>query len=178
MILSKSPEIGKKINSALFPGIQGGPLEHVIAGKAQALYENLQPSFNDYIHQVVKNATAMADEFNHSENIRVVSGGTDNHLIVLDITDTGLTGKESQSLLDEVKITTNKEAIPNDQRSPFITSGLRLGTPAITSRGFDETDTRKVADLIAQMLNHPKDDDVRQTVIAAVQKLVNKHPIQ
>lgn len=178
MILSKSPEIGKKINSALFPGIQGGPLEHVIAGKAQALYENLQPSFNDYIHQVVKNATAMADEFNHSENIRVVSGGTDNHLIVLDITDTGLTGKEAQSLLDEVKITTNKEAIPNDQRSPFITSGPRLGTPAITSRGFDETDTRKVADLIAQMLNHPKDDDVRQTVIAAVQELVNKHPIQ
>ena len=178
MILSKSPEIGKKINSALFPGIQGGPLEHVIAGKAQALYEDLQPSFNDYIHQVVKNATAMADEFNHSENIRVVSGGTDNHLVVLDITDTGLTGKEAQSLLDEVKITTNKEAIPNDQRSPFITSGLRLGTPAITSRGFDETDTRKVADLIAQMLNHPKDDDVRQTVIAAVQELVNKHPIQ
>ena len=108
----------------------------------------------------------------------MVSGGTDNHLIVLDITDTGLTGKEAQSLLDEVKITTNKEAIPNDQRSPFITSGLRLGTPAITSRGFDETDTRKVADLIAQMLNHPKDDDVRQTVIAAVQELVNKHPIQ
>lgn len=178
MILSKSPEIGKKINSALFPGIQGGPLEHVISGKAQALYEDLQPSFNDYIHQVVKNAAAMADEFNHSENIRVVSGGTDNHLIVLDITDTGLTGKEAQSMLDEVKITTNKEAIPNDQRSPFITSGLRLGTPAITSRGFDEDDTRKVADLIAQMLNHPKDDDVRQTVIAAVQELVKKHPIQ
>ena len=178
MILSQSAEIGKKINSALFPGIQGGPLEHVIAGKAQALYEDLQPSFRDYIHQVVKNAAAMADEFQHSSNIRVVSGGTDNHLMVLDLTNTGLTGKDAQRLLDYVHITTNKESIPNDSQSPFVTSGIRIGTPAITSRGFQEADARQVADLIAQLLNHPADDDVREMVMNGVQSLVHKYPIQ
>lgn len=176
MILSKSPEIGKKINSALFPGIQGGPLEHVIAGKAQAFYEDLQPEFHDYIAQVVKNAAAMADEFNKSANVRVVSGGTENHLLVLDITDTGLTGKDAQALLDSVNITTNKEAIPNDQRSPFVTSGLRIGTPAVTSRGFKEADVRKVADLIVQMLNEP-DEETKQAVRNGVQELTVKYPI-
>ncbi|HJF53732.1 MAG TPA: serine hydroxymethyltransferase [Limosilactobacillus coleohominis] len=176
MILSKSPEIGKKINSALFPGIQGGPLEHVIAGKAQAFYEDLQPEFHDYIAQVVKNAAAMADEFNKSANVRVVSGGTENHLLVLDITDTGLTGKDAQALLDSVNITTNKEAIPNDQRSPFVTSGLRIGTPAVTSRGFKEADVRKVADLIVQMLNEP-DEKTKQVVRDGVQELTAKYPI-
>ena len=170
MILSKSQEIGKKINSALFPGIQGGPLEHVIAGKAQAFYEDLQPEFHDYIAQVVKNAAAMADEFNKSANVRVVSGGTENHLLVLDITDTGLTGKDAQALLDSVNITTNKEAIPNDQRSPFVTSGLRIGTPAVTSRGFKE------ADLIVQMLNEP-DEETKQAVRNGVQELTAKYPI-
>lgn len=178
MILSQSAEIGKKINSALFPGIQGGPLEHVIAGKAQALYEDLQPSFRDYIHQVVKNAAAMVDEFQHSSNIRVVSGGTDNHLMVLDLTNTGLTGKDAQRLLDYVHITTNKESIPNDSQSPFVTSGIRIGTSAITSRGFQEADARQVADLIAQLLNHPADDDVREMVMNGVQSLVHKYPIQ
>ena len=143
MILSNSLEIGKKINSALFPGIQGGPLEHVIAGKAQALYEDLQPQFTDYIKQVIKNAKIMAETFAKSDNIRVVSGGTDNHLMIIDITNTGLTGKDAQNLLDSVHITTNKESIPGDQRSPFVTSGLRIGTPAITSRGFDEEDAKK-----------------------------------
>lgn len=176
MILSKSQEIGKKINSALFPGIQGGPLEHVIAGKAQAFYEDLQPEFHDYIAQVVKNAAAMADEFNKSANVRVVSGGTENHLLVLDITDTGLTGKDAQALLDSVNITTNKEAIPNDQRSPFVTSGLRIGTPAVTSRGFKEADVRKVADLIVQMLNEP-DEETKQAVRNGVQELTAKYPI-
>lgn len=176
MILSKSQEIGKKINSSLFPGIQGGPLEHVIAGKAQAFYEDLQPAFHDYIAQVVKNAAAMADEFNKSANVRVVSGGTENHLLVLDITDTGLTGKDAQALLDSVNITTNKEAIPNDQRSPFVTSGLRIGTPAVTSRGFKEADVRKVADLIVQMLNEP-DEKTKQVVRNGVQELTAKYPI-
>lgn len=176
MILSKSPEIGKKINSALFPGIQGGPLEHVIAGKAQAFYEDLQPEFHDYIAQVVKNAAAMADEFNKSANVRVVSGGTENHLLVLDITDTGLTGKDAQALLDSVNITTNKEAIPNDQQSPFVTSGLRIGTPAVTSRGFKEADVRKVADLIVQILNEP-DEKTKQVVRDGVQELTAKYPI-
>ncbi|WP_295731110.1 serine hydroxymethyltransferase [uncultured Limosilactobacillus sp.] len=177
MILSNSLEIGKKINSALFPGIQGGPLEHVIAGKAQAFYEDLQPQFKDYIGQVVKNATAMADEFDQATNLRVVSGGTENHLLVLDITKTGLTGKDAQALLDHVHITTNKEAIPNDPRSPFVTSGLRIGTPAITSRGFVESDVRKVADLIAQILNDPENTAVQKSVAKGVQALTNRYPI-
>lgn len=178
MILSKSPEIGKKINSALFPGTQGGPLEHVIAGKAQAFYEDLQPQFTDYINQVVKNAAAMADEFNKSATIRVVSGGTENHLLVIDITKTGITGKDAQDLLDEVHITTNKESIPNDQRSPFVTSGLRIGTPAVTSRGFKEADVRQVADLIIQLLEHADDKAVKEEVAQQVHELTSKYPIK
>ena len=178
MILSKSLEIGKKINSALFPGTQGGPLEHVIAGKAQAFYEDLQPQFTDYINQVVKNAAAMADEFNQSDTIRVVSGGTDNHLMVIDITKTGITGKDAQDLLDEVHITTNKESIPNDQRSPFVTSGLRIGTPAVTSRGFKEADFRQVADLIIQLLEHADDEAVKEEVAQQVHELTSKYPIE
>ena len=178
MILSKSPEIGKKINSALFPGTQGGPLEHVIAGKAQAFYEDLQPQFTDYIKQVVKNAAAMADEFNKSATIRVVSGGTENHLLVIDITKTGITGKDAQDLLDEVHITTNKESIPNDKRSPFVTSGLRIGTPAVTSRGFKEADVRQVADLIIQLLEHADDKAVKEEVAQQVHELTSKYPIE
>lgn len=178
MILSKSLEIGKKINSALFPGTQGGPLEHVIAGKAQAFYEDLQPQFTDYINQVVKNAAAMADEFNQSDTIRVVSGGTDNHLMVIDITKTGITGKDAQDLLDEVHITTNKESIPNDQRSPFVTSGLRIGTPTVTSRGFKEADVRQVADLIIQLLEHADDEAVKEEVAQQVHELTSKYPIE
>lgn len=178
MILSNSLEIGKKINSALFPGTQGGPLEHVIAGKAQAFYEDLQPQFTDYINQVVKNAAAMADEFKKSDTIRVVSGRTDNHLLVIDITKTGITGKNAQNLLDEVHITTNKEAIPNDQRSPFVTSGLRIGTPAVTSRGFKEDDVRKVADMIIQLLDNPDDEAVKEEVTNQVHELTSKYPIE
>ena len=177
MILSKSAKLGKKINSALFPGTQGGPLEHVIAGKAQAFYEDLQPQFTDYINQVVKNAAAMADEFTKSDTVRVVSGGTENHLMIIDITKTGLTGKNAQDLLDSVHITTNKESIPNDQRSPFVTSGLRIGTPAITSRGFKEADARQVADLIVKLLNNSTDQAVIDDVAAQVHELTTKHPI-
>lgn len=177
MILSNNLEIGKKINSALFPGIQGGPLEHVIAGKAQALYEDLQPQFTDYIKQVIKNAKAMAEVFNESENIRVVSGGTDNHLMIIDITDTDLTGKDAQKLLDSVNITTNKESIPGDKRSPFITSGLRIGTPAITSRGFDEEDAKKTASLIVEILSNPEDEKTIEHVKEEVHALTQKHPI-
>lgn len=177
MILSKSAKLGKKINSALFPGTQGGPLEHVIAGKAQAFYEDLQPQFTDYINQVVKNAAAMADEFTKSDTVRVVSGETENHLMIIDITKTGLTGKDAQNLLDSVHITTNKESIPNDQRSPFVTSGLRIGTPAITSRGFKEADARQVADLIVKLLNNSTDQAVIDDVAAQVHELTTKHPI-
>lgn len=178
MILSNNLKIGKKINSALFPGIQGGPLEHVIAGKAQAFYEDLQPQFTDYIKQVIKNAKAMAETFAQSDNIRVVSGGTDNHLMIIDITDTGLTGKDAQNLLDSVSITTNKESIPGDKRSPFVTSGLRIGTPAITSRGFNEEDTKKTASLIIEILSDPKNEKVIEHVKDEVHALTQKHPIE
>lgn len=177
MILSKSEELGKKFNSAVFPGTQGGPLEHVIAGKAQAFYEDLQPAFKDYIGQVVKNAVAMAEVFNESETIRVVTGGTANHLLVLDLTKTGLTGKDAQALLDSVMITTNKEAIPNDQRSPFVTSGLRVGTPAITSRGFKEDDAKQVASLIIKALDNADDQTILAEVKEAVHALTQAHPV-
>ncbi|KRN87203.1 serine hydroxymethyltransferase [Lactobacillus amylovorus DSM 16698] len=178
MILSNNLKIGKKINSALFPGIQGGPLEHVIAGKAQAFYEDLQPQFTDYIKQVIKNAKAMAETFAQSDNIRVVSGGTDNHLMIIDITDTGLTGKDAQNLLDSVNITTNKESIPGDKRSPFVTSGLRIGTPAITSRGFDEDDAKKTASLIIEILSNPKDEKTIEHIKDEVHALTQKHPVE
>ena len=177
MILSNNLDLGKKINSAVFPGTQGGPLEHVIAAKAQAFYEDLQPEFTDYINQVVKNAAAMADEFNKSYNIRVVSGGTDNHLMIIDLTKTEITGKDAQNLLDSVNITTNKESIPGDKRSPFVTSGLRLGTPAITSRGFKEADARQVADIIIDVLNNATDQSVLAKAKEQVKKLTDKHQI-
>ncbi len=177
MILTNNPEIAKKINSALFPGTQGGPLEHVIAAKAQAFYEDLQPQFKTWTDQVIKNAQAMAAEFNKSETIRVISGGTDNHLMILDITKTGLTGKAAQNLLDSVNITTNKESIPNDQRSPFITSGLRIGSPAITSRGFKEDDARTVADLIIKALTNADNELAIKEVAEDVRALTDKYPI-
>lgn len=177
MILSKSTKLGRKINSAVFPGIQGGPLEHVIAGKAQAFYEDLQPEYTEYIQQVVKNAQAMEKVFNTSKQIRMVSGKTENHLLVLDLTKTGLTGKDAQNLLDRVHITTNKEAIPNDPRSPFITSGLRIGTPAITSRGFKEEDAQKVAELISTALTNPTDEECLQEVAKGVHELTTNYPL-
>ena len=178
MILSNDLKLGKKINSAVFPGTQGGPLEHVIAGKAQAFYEDLQPEFKVYIKQVIDNANAMADEFEKIDNIRVVSGGTDNHLLNIDITETGLTGLEAQNLLDSVHITTNKESIPGDRRSPFVTSGLRLGTPAITSRGFLEEDSCQVADIIGKLLNNSEDESVKAEVQKKVNELTSKHSIE
>ncbi|WP_282805484.1 serine hydroxymethyltransferase [Lactobacillus isalae] len=178
MILSNNKELGKKIDSALFPGTQGGPLEHVIAAKAQAFYEDLQPEFSNYIEQVIKNAQAMAVEFKKSEKIRVVSGGTDNHLMIIDITKTGVTGKDAQNLLDSVNITTNKESIPGDKRSPFITSGLRIGTPAITSRGFKKNDAREVAKIIIKVLDNPEDKNVLAEIKSSVKSLVDKHQIK
>ena len=178
MILSNNKELGEKIDSALFPGTQGGPLEHVIAAKAQAFYEDLQPEFNHYIDQVIKNSKAMAEEFKNSEKIRVVSGGTDNHLMIIDITKTGVTGKDAQNLLDSVNITTNKESIPGDKRSPFVTSGLRIGTPAITSRGFKEADAKEVAKIIIDVLDDPEDEEVLSQAKERVNDLVTKYPIK
>ncbi|CAI2580361.1 Serine hydroxymethyltransferase [Apilactobacillus kunkeei] len=176
MILSNE-KYAKKINSAMFPGSQGGPLEHVIAGKAACFFEDLQPVFTEYSKQVIKNAAAMADEFNNSDTINVVSGGTDNHLMVLDLTKTELNGKEAQILLDSLKITTNKEAIPDEKLSPFVTSGLRLGTPAITSRGFDEKDSRKVAKMITRAIEHHDDENILNEVREEVSQLTQSHPI-
>lgn len=178
MILSNNKELGKKIDSALFPGTQGGPLEHVIAAKAQAFYEDLQPEFTQYIDQVIKNSKAMAEEFKNSKKIRVVSGGTDNHLMIIDITKTGVTGKDAQNLLDSVNITTNKESIPGDKRSPFITSGLRIGTPAITSRGFKKSDAKEVAKIIIEVLDNPEDAGVLAQAKERVKGLIQRYPIK
>ncbi|TNK98311.1 serine hydroxymethyltransferase [Fructilactobacillus sanfranciscensis] len=176
MILSQA-ENAKKLNSAVFPRSQGGPLEHVIAGKASAFYEDLQPEFKNYTKQVIKNAQAMADEFEKSGTIRVVSGGTDNHLMTIDLTKTKLNGKESQNLLDSVKITTNKEALPNEKLSPFVTSGVRIGTPAITSRGFVEGDSRKVADLIIKAIENYDNQTALNEVKTEVEAMCATHPI-
>ena len=169
LILAKE-EFGKKLNSAIFPGIQGGPLEHVIAGKAVAFHEALQPAFGEYIEQVVKNAKAMAQVFEGTV-IRAISGGTDNHLLLLDIKDTGLNGKEAQELLDTVGITVNKNAIPFDTLPPVKTSGIRVGTAAITTRGFDEAAAKKVAELILTTLTHPENEEVLNTVRQEVKQL-------
>lgn len=169
LILAKE-EFGKKLNSAIFPGIQGGPLEHVIAGKAVAFHEALQPAFGEYIEQVVKNAKAMAQVFEGTV-IRAISGGTDNHLLLLDIKETGLNGKEAQELLDTVGITVNKNAIPFDTLPPVKTSGIRVGTAAITTRGFDEAAAEKVAELILTTLTHPENEEVLNTVRQEVKQL-------
>ncbi|MBZ5963007.1 serine hydroxymethyltransferase [Leuconostoc gasicomitatum] len=174
VILSQE-QYAKKLNSAIFPGSQGGPLEHVIAGKAIAFGEALQPEFKIYAAQVIKNAQAMADVFNHTEDIRVVAGGTDNHLFNLDLTKTGLNGKQTQELLDTVSITTNKEALPNETLSPFVTSGIRIGTPAMTTRGFNEADARQVAELIVTAIHNYDDLKVLKEVKKDTEILAMTH---
>ena len=151
MILTAHEEYAKKLNSAIFPGIQGGPLEHVIAGKAVALGEVLDPSFKDYAQQIIKNAAAMAEVFKNSE-LRVISGGTENHVFLLDLNALDVSGKWAQERLEKVSITVNKNSIPNDQRSFVQTSGIRVGTPAITTRGLKEDEARHIADLIIRAL--------------------------
>lgn len=176
LILSQA-ENAKKINSAVFPGTQGGPLEHVIAGKAAAFFEDSQPAFKKYAQQIITNAQAMADEFSQLPTVRVVSGGTDNHLMTLDLSQTALNGKQAQELLDSVLITTNKEAIPNETLSPFKTSGIRLGTPAITTRGFNADESREVARLIVKTLLNPEDEAVLAGVRQRVKELTSAHPL-
>lgn len=176
LILSQE-KYAKQINSAVFPGTQGGPLEHVVAGKAVALLEALQPEFKDYAAQIIKNAQAMAAVFNEADKVRVVSGGTDNHLMTLDVSQTDLNGKQTQELLDSVMITTNKESIPNEKLSPFKTSGIRLGTPAITTRGFKEDDAKQVAKLIVTAIENHDDEAVLQQVRQDVRALTDAHPI-
>ncbi|MFT8756070.1 serine hydroxymethyltransferase [Leuconostoc pseudomesenteroides] len=174
VILSQE-KYAKQINSAIFPGSQGGPLEHVIAGKAIAFGEALRPEFKAYAKQVILNAQAMTEVFNDTTDIRVVTGGTDNHLFNLDLTQTGLNGKQTQELLDSVSITTNKEALPNEQLSPFVTSGIRIGTPAITTRGFSEDDARQVAQLIVTAIHHHDDEKVLKQVKRDAEVLAMSH---
>ncbi|MDK2844087.1 MAG: glycine hydroxymethyltransferase [Enterococcus sp.] len=177
MILTNDEELAKKVNSAIFPGIQGGPLEHVIAGKAVAFKEALDPSFKEYAQQVIKNAKAMVDVFNNEPKARLVSGDTDNHLLLMEVTGFGLNGKEAEHLLDSVNITVNKNSIPFETLSPFKTSGIRIGTPAITSRGFKEEDAAKVAELIVKVLSNKDDADVLAQVKQEVKNLTDKYPI-
>ncbi len=176
MILCRDAEFGKQFNKAVFPGIQGGPLMHVIAAKAVALQEALQPSFKEYALQMKKNAAALANALS-ADGFRIVSGGTDNHLMLVDLTAKNLTGKEAQNLLDEVNITANKNTIPFEPRSPFVTSGIRLGSPALTSRGFKEQDMEEVADIIALVLDNPTDESKKAEAKERVAALCEKYPI-
>ena len=175
VILSNN-EINEKFNfnKAIFPGTQGGPLEHVIAGKAVAFKEALDPSFKEYQAQIVKNCKALAEAL-RNKGFNMVTGGTDNHLLLLDLTNFGITGKELQTRCDNVYITLNKNAIPNDPRSPFVTSGVRIGTAAITSRGMKEEDMEIIADLIYQTVTDYENniDNIREKVVT----LCNKYPI-
>lgn len=177
MILSQE-KYAKKIRSAVFPGTQGGPLEHVIAGKAQAFYEDLQPEFTTYSKQIIANAKAMADVFQASDNVHVVSGGTDNHLFTIDISATDLNGQQLQDLLDSINITANKESVPNEQLSPMLTSGLRIGTPSITSRGLKEDDAKQVAELILAVIANHDDAAKMAEIKQQVHELTTKYPIQ
>ena len=167
-------QYAKAIDKAVFPGMQGGPLMHVIAGKAVAFKEALSPAFKEYQKQVVKNAQAMADEFAKC-GVRLVSGGTDNHLMLVDLRDKGMTGKELEKMLDEVNITVNKNTIPFETTSPFVTSGVRIGTPSITTRGFTEEDARLVARLISKII--AEKESAFDFVRAEVKKLCEKHPL-
>lgn len=172
MIMCKE-EFAKAIDKAIFPGTQGGPLMHVIAGKAVCFGEALKPEFKEYQKQVLSNSKALADAL-LGYGFDLVSGGSDNHLILVDLRTFNVTGKEMEKKLDEVRITANKNAIPNDPQSPFITSGVRLGTPAVTSRGFDEDDMRVVAECI---YNVASGNDTKENILAKVDALCKKHPI-
>ena len=175
MILCKE-EYAKAIDKAVFPGIQGGPLMHVIAAKAVALGEALQPEFKEYAEQVIKNAKVLAAEL-MAKGLTIVSGGTDTHVMLVDVRNTGLTGKEAEHLLDEIGITANKNTIPFDPASPFVTSGVRLGTPALTTRGLKEDDMKEIADIIATVLQNPEDTAKHQDAAKRVAALCEKYPL-
>lgn len=164
------------VDKAVFPGLQGGPLEHIIAAKAVAFAEAMKPEFKTYIDRVVVNARVMGEAM-VERGLRLVSGGTDNHLLLVDLTATGVTGRDAEKLLEESGMTVNKNAIPNDPVSPFVTSGIRIGSPAITTRGFDEADARKVGELIARAIFDRDDEAKVASVKAQVRTLIDKHPL-
>ena len=176
LILTNNEEYAKKINKSIFPGLQGGPLMHVIAAKAVAFGEALKPDFREYAENIVKNAKAFAEGLK-AEGFRLVSGGTDNHLILVDVRNKNLTGKEAEKLLDNIGITCNKNTIPFDPASPFVTSGIRLGTPAATTRGFKEEDFKEVASIMGLVLNNPEDTDKHAEAAKRVAALCAKYPL-
>lgn len=176
LILTKDAEFGKQFNKAVFPGIQGGPLMHVIAAKAVALKEALSDEFKQYQEQIVKNAKALANTL-IEKGFTIVSGGTDNHLMLVDLRSKNLTGKVAEKALDDIGITANKNTIPFEPLSPFVTSGLRLGSPALTTRGFKEDDMKKVAEIIAIVLDKPEDDAVKKQAEKMVAELCAKYPL-
>ena len=176
LILTNNEEYAKAINKSIFPGVQGGPLMHIIAAKAVAFGEALKPEFKEYQENIVKNAKAFAEAL-VKEGFRLVYGGTDNHLVLVDVRGQGLTGKVAEHLLDEVGITCNKNTIPFDPESPFVTSGLRLGTPAATTRGFKEDDFREIAAIIGLVLNNPEDAAKHEEAAKRVAALCAKYPM-
>jgi glycine hydroxymethyltransferase len=176
IILANDEDIAKKINSAIFPGIQGGPLMHVIAGKAVAFHEALQPAFRQYQQQVVTNAQVLAQTL-IERGLRIVSGGTQSHVMLVDLRPKNLTGKEAEAILGRAHMTCNKNGIPNDPQKPMVTSGIRLGTPALTTRGFKEEQARQTAHLIADVLDRPHDEANIEAVRAKVSALTREFPV-
>jgi len=176
IILTNNEEMAKKLNSAVFPGVQGGPLMHVIAGKATAFHEALQPSFKAYQQQVKKNAAVLADTLTE-RGLRIVSGRTESHVMLVDLRAKGITGKEAERVLGEAHITCNKNGIPNDPEKPFVTSGIRLGSPAMTTRGFKEEQARLTANLVADVLEAPQDAARIAAVKAQVTELTRAFPV-
>ncbi len=175
-IILSSAEFEKPLNSMIFPGIQGGPLMHVIAAKATAFQEALKPEFRDYQKRVKANAKAMASTF-IDRGLRIVSGGTESHVFLMDLRSKKITGKEAEAVLGQSRITVNKNAIPNDPEKPFVTSGIRIGTPAMTTRGFGLEDVRKVAHLVSDLLETPQDTEVAKRVQTAVATLCQRHQV-
>lgn len=177
LILTNDEEIITKINKTIFPGIQGGPLMHVIAAKAQCFYEAMEPSFKDYTTNIIKNAKALSKVF-MDNGVKVISGGTDNHLMLIDVKSSfGITGKEAETILDKINITTNKNTIPNDTESPFKTSGLRIGTPAMTTRGFTTEDFEEVGIIIIEALRNKDNEEVLDNLRKQVLRLTSSHPL-
>jgi glycine hydroxymethyltransferase len=176
LILTRDAELGKKLNKSVFPGTQGGPLEHVIAGKAVAFGEALKPEFKAYSGQVIANAQSMAEAFK-ARNFKLVSDGTDNHLILVDLRSIGMTGKKGDALVSQVNITANKNTVPFDSESPFVTSGLRLGSPAMTTRGMGATEFQEIANIIADKLLSPEDEAVQQKCLDRVTALCDRFPL-
>jgi len=176
IILTNDEELAKKLNFNIFPGIQGGPLEHVIGAKAVAFKEALSDDFKTYQKQVIKNAKVLADEL-VSLGAEIVSGGTDNHLVLLKTNNLKISGKKAERILEEAGITCNKNMIPNDQRSPFVTSGIRLGTPACTTRGFKEAEMKQIAQWIWRVLSSPEDEAVFSHVMTEVRELCRRFPV-